>query len=115
MKKTFLESAKERLIERRLDIVGYDGNASDQMDAEKDIGRAKDAGDEALEISMEQLESSIRTTEMDELKLIDEALRRIEAGKYGICIDCDNKISENRLACFPYAARCIICQEKFEG
>ncbi len=114
MKKTFLESAKERLIERRLDIVGYDEESSD-INTEKDISRAKDAGDEALEISMEQLESSIRTTEMDELKLIDEALKRIDSGRYGICIDCENKISENRLACFPYAARCIICQEKFEG
>jgi DnaK suppressor protein len=111
MKKNFLENVKESLIERRREIIG-----STQEDrTEKDTLRAKDTGDEALEISMERLESSIRTSEMDELKLVEQALKRIEQDSYGVCIDCQGKISETRLECFPYVARCIVCQEKFEG
>lgn len=110
MNKKFLEDVKTRLAERRQEIVG-DGRES----PEKKDSRAKDTGDEALEISMEKLEGSMRATQMGELKLIDEALKRVELGKYGSCVDCESQISEKRLECFPYAARCIVCQERFEG
>lgn len=110
MDKKFLEDVKTRLLERRQEIAeGVD------KDPEKKDSRAKDPGDEALEISMEKLEGSIRATEIDELKLIDEALKRLSLGSYGNCVDCQEKISEKRLECFPYAARCISCQERFEG
>ncbi len=111
MKKSFLEKVKESLLNRRREIAG--SALEDQ--GQKDVARAKDTADEALEMSMERLESSIRSSEIDELKLVEQALKRIEQGSYGVCIDCQTKISETRLECFPYAARCIVCQEKFES
>lgn len=42
------------------------------------------------------------------------AIERIESGTYGVCIDCGDKINEDRLAFRPEAARCLPCQEKFE-
>lgn len=111
MKKNLLESIKSKLLQRRREIAGY---VEDSLQKSEGTG-AKDPGDEALEMSMERLESSIRSTEMDELRLIDEALTRIEDGSYGICIDCQGGISDGRLENFPYAARCIVCQERFEG
>lgn len=113
MKKQNAENLKDLLLERRKEIVG---SAQDEKKRDLDLeGRAKDTGDEALEMSMERLESTIRSTVIDELRLIDLALERVELGTYGVCIDCQGKISENRLEWFPYAARCIVCQEKFES
>jgi len=77
-------------------------------------GQVQDSGDEALSLTMENLQNSLQQTEMDELKLIDGALNRIDKGEYGVCLDCGTPISERRLETFPYAARCIICQEALE-
>src|SRR5450631_3394478 len=43
--------------------------------------------------------------------LISEALERIENHKYGLCGECDERISEKRLAALPWAKYCILCQE----
>jgi DnaK suppressor protein len=44
------------------------------------------------------------------LHAIDEALQRIEAGKYGLCGRCGNPIAPERLEAIPYANRCIDCK-----
>lgn len=45
------------------------------------------------------------------LRQVKAALRRIEDGGFGICIECDSAISQKRLAVLPWASRCIHCQE----
>jgi DnaK suppressor protein len=45
---------------------------------------------------------------------LDEALRRLDEGTYGICEDCDAPISPARLRALPFARRCVACQEQFE-
>jgi DnaK suppressor protein len=40
------------------------------------------------------------------------ALRRIDEGIFGTCLDCEEDISLKRLAAVPWAARCIACQER---
>lgn len=40
------------------------------------------------------------------------ALRRMDEGAYGSCLDCEEEISLKRLAAVPWAARCIACQER---
>ena len=106
-----LEKLKKKLLDRRsgmmedLKLLSSD-KASD--------GQVKDLGDEALSLTMEKLQNSLEQSEIDELKEIDDALRRLEKGEYGFCIDCSEPISDIRLENFPYASRCILCQEAFE-
>ena len=45
---------------------------------------------------------------------LDEALRRLDEGTYGVCEDCEEPISPARLRALPFARRCIACQEQFE-
>jgi DnaK suppressor protein len=40
------------------------------------------------------------------------ALRRMDEGAFGVCIDCEEDISLKRLAAVPWAPRCIPCQER---
>ena len=49
-----------------------------------------------------------------ELKDIRKALRRMDEGSYGLCIDCDEPIALERLRAQPAAARCIPCQSRYE-
>jgi DnaK suppressor protein len=49
--------------------------------------------------------------EMELLRDLEGALRRIEAGRFGICQGCDEPIAAKRLDAVPWARFCIPCQE----
>ncbi len=49
---------------------------------------------------------------LGKLRQIEEALRRIEEGLYGVCQDCGEEISAKRLAAVPWARLCIVCQDR---
>lgn len=48
------------------------------------------------------------------LRDINAALRRIEEGSFGECIDCGQEIPEKRLEAIPWASRCVRCEESKE-
>ena len=48
----------------------------------------------------------------EEIDQIEDALRQIARGTYGICVDCERPISRERLDARPQATRCISCQRK---
>ena len=45
---------------------------------------------------------------------IDEALRAIKEGKYGVCDGCGNLIEKPRLQALPFTSCCIKCQSEKE-
>lgn len=45
---------------------------------------------------------------------LDESLRKLDDGSYGVCDDCDEEIGPGRLKVLPFATRCRDCQEDFE-
>ena len=49
-----------------------------------------------------------------ELREIETALRRLQEGRYGLCIDCDETIDPRRLEAEPFAVRCAACQARSE-
>ncbi|MFN0171877.1 MAG: TraR/DksA family transcriptional regulator [Bryobacteraceae bacterium] len=46
---------------------------------------------------------------------VRDALRRIQLGTFGICLNCENAISMARLAALPWTATCLECQEATDG
>ena len=61
-----------------------------------------------------ELEFAISEQETAELITIDNALQRIKAGTYGLCVDCKAEIPTDRLLAVPEAALCLCCQDKLE-
>jgi DnaK suppressor protein len=57
---------------------------------------------------------SISDNDLNLLKDIDNALDKIKAGTYGICEECEEKISEKRLEANPVARYCITCKRMME-
>ena len=108
----FITKVKETLLARKDELA----NIIDKMVHEEtgEIDQVKDSADEALLFTMDKLQNSIQKTEIDELKLIEEALVRIEKNEFGICIDCGDPINIKRLDVYPFASRCISCQEALE-
>ncbi|WP_194421178.1 TraR/DksA family transcriptional regulator [Microbacterium abyssi] len=48
----------------------------------------------------------------EELKQVDEALARMDAGTYGVCANCGRGIPVARLRVRPFAELCVPCAEK---
>ena len=49
------------------------------------------------------------------LSEIDAALKRVEDGTYGTCVNCGQEIPRERLQANPWASLCIDCKRKSEG
>ncbi len=64
--------------------------------------------------SRHEMEIRMLSEDGDVLRLIDDALKRLENGEYGKCQDCGEDIPEGRLKVRPYAVFCIKCKSKHE-
>ncbi|MEN9722566.1 MAG: hypothetical protein RJB38_552 [Pseudomonadota bacterium] len=79
--------------------------------------RAEDLADEVDFTSTETetaMRMRLRNREALFLKKIEEALDRIHAGSFGICLECDDEISLKRLEARPTATHCVDCKEAQE-
>jgi len=57
---------------------------------------------------------NIATNESERLRDVEDALKRIDDGNYGICEGCECQIPKKRLEVFPAARYCIECKSKIE-
>ncbi len=74
-------------------------------------------GDEADLASVAQAKEQsmwLANDQKQRLAVIDQALARIAAGKYGICDSCGKPIAQERMEAMPHATLCIQCQSKSE-
>lgn len=55
------------------------------------------------------------SNELDELRDVVAAKKRLVEGAYGVCIDCGANITGDRLKAYPTAKRCIQCQKAREA
>jgi DnaK suppressor protein len=60
------------------------------------------------------IEFAVLQMRTETLARIDEALVRLDAGKYGSCFECESEISDRRLRALPFAVRCQTCEERRE-
>lgn len=74
-----------------------------------------DVADVAFGSTGEELASQLAELESRELGQIDQALQRINAGKYGVCAGCSSKIPVARLNILPYSTLCVKCQQEVEN
>lgn len=106
-----LAKVKEQLLQYKKE---YEEKLAQMVKAQFSDGQVQDPGDQASTSTMELLHGSIQDAEIDEYKRINRAIEKVNDGTYGICVDCGNDISEKRLASYPDAERCLVCQEMYE-
>jgi len=104
---------KEILLMRKAELEKILFNLSNDIQ-ELNRCEVKEDGDFAAASMDSDREYQIYLNQKKELEEINEALKRIEEGTYGICEMCEEEISEERLKVKPYAKYCIICREIIE-
>jgi DnaK suppressor protein len=112
MKKEVLKRFKKLFEQQKANVLYNDKVIRDDFQVSGD-DRMDDI-DQASSDVEQSLRMRLRNREMLLLKKVDEALRRIEAGAFGICNSCDNDIEIKRLEARPTATLCIACKEDEE-
>ncbi len=66
--------------------------------------------DMAADTYERELSMNIVSSEQEILYQIDDALKRLDDGSFGVCQQCTQPITMSRLKAVPYASLCIDCQ-----
>ena len=86
-----------------------------QREASGDLsGYSYHMADMASDVHQQDLLLKLASGEREHILTIEEAIRRVDDGEYGVCMGCDKKISKIRLKAMPTASYCRECQEKEE-
>ncbi len=111
-----LSFLKSKLLTARRELL--EGVAKVQEHSNEEFkGDLPDLTDEASRTYNRQVMLSIGEVDRQQIKLVEEALERIESGSdggYGVCIDCEEDIPYKRLEAAPYVKRCVECKEAWE-
>jgi RNA polymerase-binding protein DksA len=109
-----LEELRDDLTEGLTHLSDNNLNRS-QRDSTGDLsGYSYHMADVGTDSFGREMELNIASGENERLRMIEEALERIEEGTYGQCVSCDGKISVERLKAIPYARLCIECARESE-
>ena len=115
----FVKIAKQKLLDLKDSLMdSMTGTASETL-------RNKAEGSEASAFGMHQADAgtdaydrdfalSLLSQEQDALYEIEEALKRVTAGTYGICEMSNKRIPQARLEALPFARFTIECQQQYE-
>ncbi|MCB1464145.1 MAG: TraR/DksA C4-type zinc finger protein [Nitratireductor sp.] len=104
-----LKLAKTRLETRRRELEAQSAETGEARQAveldQQSVGRLSRM-DAMQTQAMAQAQERKR---QHDLVRIEMAMRRIEAGDYGYCAECDAEIPDGRLAIDPMAEKCVGC------
>ena len=106
------ELLKGMLEDRRREIQGKLRSLRETLPAE--VGEVRDAEEQSVDDFVQEVDFALMQMKAETLSKIDEALRRLQAGHYGVCAECESPIAAARLKALPFAALCRECQEAQE-
>ncbi|MFN7982250.1 MAG: TraR/DksA family transcriptional regulator [Vicinamibacterales bacterium] len=106
-----VETYKDSLIRKRTEILGTGGIKPLQASMENNT-RQGDMADQASGNNEVHIALKLKQTDAKILQAIEEALKRIDKGTYGVCRDCGEMIAPARLNAIPWTRVCIACKEK---
>jgi len=78
--------------------------------AEIIIEHAPDALDQVQFATERNLAVTLLSRDCKMSRRIQQALGRMKDGSYGLCLACEDPISEKRLQAVPWAELCLACQ-----
>jgi DnaK suppressor protein len=98
---------REMLQEKRAEVLSGLGTKFDTLAR---MGRVAE-DDQAQFLNEESVSLHLNTLDYAQLRLIEEALDRLDSGDYGICLSCEEPIPPKRLHAVSWARYCVRCQE----
>ena len=113
MKAQDVEVFKRKLLEMRRDLLGQ---VEKNKLYSKEVGEdgIPDSGDVAAYSYSKEVLMGLGENERTKLRLVEEALAKIDEGTYGVCERCEEAIPVKRLELLPFTRYCVQCQTELE-
>lgn len=96
----------------------------DEINKDQSIGARESSGDlssyayhqadQGSDTNLMEQTVMMMEQEREKIRLLNEALRKVYNGSFGICEMCGENINLSRLEIIPYATYCIECMAKME-
>ena len=111
--------ARRRLEAERRDLVASIARTEAELarpvdDRGEDTTASQHPADVASDLYAREIAVLTDLTLREQVADIDAALARMDEGRYGTCVDCGERVPEERLEVHPQAARCVACQTREE-
>jgi RNA polymerase-binding transcription factor DksA len=115
----FIQKQRQRLLDLRDDLVdAMSGMTRDTIrnapEGSEASGSGMHQGDAGSDAYDRDFALSVLAKEQDALYEIEQALRRIQKGNYGLCEMSNRKIPQPRLEAIPFARLTVECQAQWE-
>lgn len=114
----FALKQKQRLLDLRDELVdamsGMTGEIRNAPEGSEASGSGMHQGDAGSDAYDRDFALSVLAKEQDALYEIEQALRRIDRGAYGICEMSGKAIPQARLEAIPFARLTVECQAQWE-
>ncbi len=105
-----LRAERERLLRSTSRLAEAQRALAEAQAEESDAGG--DAGDVASDLIEQAVDLTLQEAERARLAAVEDALRRVARGEYGICETCGDPIATERLYALPWATQCIRCASR---
>lgn len=109
MKEILFEEKRRLWADLRMEVFREQEKLNTQFEIPQDIG------DMGMMDLLADTGLAVSNILREKLSRMEEAVRKLEEGTYGICEDCGEDIPVDRLHVEPFAVCCVRCQEKREG
>ena len=110
MTKEQIEILKQKLLDERNEI--FSNLKADEEILNKNSDYVEDSGELAFDNLDKDIIAKISSHEKETLRQMDKALKRIDAGDFGVCTECGADIGFERLEVLPYVQICKDCATK---
>jgi len=104
---------ERKRVQEAVDYL-HDENPGSIQDETQDSTADNHPGDMATVTFDRELDYTLEENEGRLLQAIDGALKRIDDGTYGSCVNCGQSIGDERLEALPWTTQCIACKRKEE-
>lgn len=111
-------SLRRQLLAHRRELETKIRETLSSSRSERPAQRFADGIDEAEASDAEvqdEIAFALLEAHAEAITRIDEAVRRLDDGRYGRCGQCGDDIGELRLRALPFATRCVDCERQREG
>jgi DnaK suppressor protein len=108
----------KRMLEDRRQVLWHEVNGrlrGVRADSEARPHGGQDVGEVAAADMQDDIQFALLEMKAETLNKVDEALERLEQGRYGLCHHCGDEIAEARLRALPFAVRCQPCESARES
>ncbi len=106
---------RQKLLEKRTELISVVQKTEDYGRQANTEAEGMDLADKASSSYTKEFMFSKSDGDRQLLQEVVDALRRLDEGEFGDCMNCGEEVNRKRLEAVPWSPFCLNCQEKAEA